>query len=34
VQLEGSRLVTSINLVKALGGDWQESDAKRKISEK
>jgi NodT family efflux transporter outer membrane factor (OMF) lipoprotein len=34
VQLEGSRLVTSINLVKALGGGWQESDTKRKMSEK
>jgi outer membrane protein, multidrug efflux system len=34
VQLEGSRLVTSINLIKAIGGGWQEPDVKRKISEK
>src|SRR5579862_8231193 len=34
VQLEGSRLVTSINLVKALGGGWQEPDAKRNMLEK
>ncbi|HEV2438134.1 MAG TPA: efflux transporter outer membrane subunit [Verrucomicrobiae bacterium] len=34
VQLEGSRLVTSINLIKAIGGGWQPPDSKRQMSEK
>ena len=34
VQLEGSRLVAAINLVKTLGGGWQQSDVPRVMSEK
>ena len=34
VQLEGSRLVTAINLIKALGGGWQSPDVKRTMSGK
>jgi len=34
VQLEGSRLITSINLIKALGGGWQEPGGIREMFEK
>jgi len=34
VQLEGSRLVTAINLIKALGSGWQEPESKQKMQEK